>query len=94
MSDDEEEEKEKKEGEDEEGKVEDAEDEKKEKKKKKVKEVQHEWDLLNKQKPIWMRNPEEVTKVGNRGFLRVAEGGHGAMLSPFAVCAWSTCFSF
>ncbi len=38
--------------EDEEGKVEDAE-ENKEKKKKKVKEVEHEWNLLNKQKPIW-----------------------------------------
>jgi molecular chaperone HtpG len=39
-------------GEDAEGKVEDA-TETKEKKKKKVKEVQHEWNLLNKQKPIW-----------------------------------------
>merc|ERR1712005_5022 len=38
------------------------EDEKKEKKKKKVKEVTHEWELMNKQKPLWMRNPEEVTK--------------------------------
>merc|ERR1719329_927587 len=32
---------------------------KKEKKKKKVKEVTHEWDLMNKQKPIWTRKPEE-----------------------------------
>merc|ERR1712022_71650 len=38
------------------------EDEKKEKKKKKVKEVTHEWELMNKQNPLWMRNPEEVTK--------------------------------
>merc|ERR1711998_483544 len=38
------------------------EDEKKEKKKKTVKEVTHEWELMNKQKPLWMRNPEEVTK--------------------------------
>merc|ERR1711966_559155 len=38
------------------------EDTKKEKKKKKVKEVTHEWDLMNKQKPIWTRKPEEVTK--------------------------------
>merc|ERR1712118_638216 len=37
-------------------------EEKKEKKKKKVKEVTHEWELDNKQKPIWMRNPEEITK--------------------------------
>merc|ERR1712188_295162 len=40
----------------------DEEDEKKEKKKKKVKEVTHEWELMNKQKPLWMRNPEEITK--------------------------------
>merc|ERR1719473_2672113 len=32
---------------------------KKEKKTKKVKEVTHEWDLMNKQKPIWTRKPEE-----------------------------------
>merc|ERR1711887_177607 len=39
------------------------EEEKKEKKtKKKVKEVTHEWELMNKQKPLWMRNPEEITK--------------------------------
>ncbi|KAM5572376.1 heat shock protein 83-like [Rosa sericea] len=31
-------------------------------KKKKVKEVVHEWELLNKQKPIWLRKPEEVSK--------------------------------
>merc|ERR1711939_932022 len=33
-----------------------------EKKKKTVKEVTHEWELMNKQKPLWMRNPEEITK--------------------------------
>jgi hypothetical protein len=27
-----------------------------------VKEVSHEWQLVNKQKPIWMRPPEEITK--------------------------------
>merc|ERR1719267_378114 len=47
-------------------KIEEVEEEeeaaKKEKKKKKVKEVTHEWDLMNKQKPIWTRKPEEVTK--------------------------------
>merc|ERR1711988_1807409 len=35
---------------------------KKEKKTKKVKEVTHEWDLMNKQKPIRTRKPEEITK--------------------------------
>eukprot|EP00873_Tetraselmis_striata_P005528 jgi/Tetstr1/425792/TSEL_001575.t1 len=68
VSDDEEEEK--KEGEDEEGKVEEVDEEKKDKKKKTVKEVTHEWDLLNKQKPIWMRNPEEVTKDEYAAFYK------------------------
>merc|ERR1711966_80972 len=37
-------------------------DEDEDKKKKTVKEVTHEWELMNKQKPLWMRNPEEITK--------------------------------
>ena len=37
-------------------------EETKAKKTKKVKEVSHEWALVNKQKPIWMRNPDEITK--------------------------------
>jgi len=70
-SEDEDEEKdedaEKKEGEDDdEPKVEDVTDEKKdeekkEKPKKKVKEVTHEWEQLNKTKPIWMRKPDETS---------------------------------
>lgn len=48
----------------EEGDVEEVDEEKegKPKKKTKVKEVIHEWELLNKQKPIWLRKPEEVSK--------------------------------
>ncbi|KAI3946530.1 hypothetical protein MKX01_017746 [Papaver californicum] len=61
ISDDEDEEEEKK---DEEGMVEDVveEKEKTEKKKKTIKEVSHEWAVLNKQKPIWMRKPDEIAK--------------------------------
>lgn len=47
-----------------EGEVEEVDEdkEKDKKKKKKIKEVTHEWQLINKQKPIWLRKPEEVTK--------------------------------
>merc|ERR1712146_478166 len=73
VDDDDDEEDEKKEDEDgDEPKIEEVEEEdtKKEKKKKKVKEVTHEWDLMNKQKPIWTRKPEEVTKEEYGAFYK------------------------
>ncbi|CBK21615.2 uncharacterized protein [Blastocystis hominis] len=66
--DDEEEEKkeEKKEGEEGEEEEEDA----PKKKTKKVKKVTHEWDVLNKQKPIWMRPKDEVTEEEYNAFYK------------------------
>lgn len=46
------------------------EDKKKEKKTKKVKEVSNEWQLVNKQKPIWMRPAEEITKDEYSAFYK------------------------
>merc|ERR1712217_716336 len=71
--DDDDDEDEKKDDEDgDEPKIEEVEEDepKKEKKKKKVKEVTHEWDLMNKQKPIWTRKPEEVTKEEYGAFYK------------------------
>merc|ERR1711871_354442 len=53
-------------------KVEDVtEDEgKKEKKTKKIKEVTHEWDLLNKQKPLWMRKADDITHEEYAAFYK------------------------
>ncbi|VAI18823.1 unnamed protein product [Triticum turgidum subsp. durum] len=73
ISDDEDEEEKK---DTEEGKVEDVDEEKeeKEKKKKKIKEVSHEWNLVNKQKPIWMRKPEEINKEEYAAFYKSLTG--------------------
>merc|ERR1711933_337185 len=43
---------------------------KKRKKKKTVKEVSHEFEQVNKNKPIWMRKPEEVTKEEYSAFYK------------------------
>merc|ERR1711967_218199 len=73
-SEDEEEEKKDEDKDADEPKIEEVDEEKekeeKKKKTKKVKEVSHEWEQLNKNKPLWMRKSEDLTNEEDASFYK------------------------
>jgi molecular chaperone HtpG len=55
---------------DDEPKIEEEAEKKKDKKKKKIKEVSHEYEQLNKTKPIWMRKADDISKDEYSSFYK------------------------
>merc|ERR1719350_2515339 len=70
----------------------DEEKEKTKKKTKKVKEVSHEWEQLNKNKPLWMRKSEDVTTRNMRVSTKVCRT-IGKIIFPSSTSPWKVSWS-